>query len=796
MSPNPDPTAPEHRTTSRVWARPSAPATLALMAGIAASAWGVRLPEAWLKPLLAGAVVLLGLSWWLRLQGRALPLAFLGLVGMALGQQALAPAFPPHHLAHLPVDQEVRLLGRVDKPAKLGPERLQLVVAAEARHGPQGWRPATGRLLLYAPKTEPPPVGARLVLKGKLREVEGLKNPGAFNLARHWAAEGIFRQMSVRQEGDLIILAGTERQPLGERLRRGIRELLKNQDEVTRSLYLAMLLGDQGEITQAQRQAFSRTGTSHLVVISGLHLSMVAAAVYFLVSWLLRRSAWLLLRVNIFKISALPAAAAVAAYAWVAGGSPATQRAEIMVLSYLLLVFLGRAREIWSALALAALVILALSPLRLFAISFQLSFVAVAAIIMLASRWGVGGSEVDGWGGRSPRWAWRTWLRVKGGLKVSAAASLGTAPLVAFHFQVVSLLGWLVNLAAIPLMLALALPLGEIAVLCQALHLPALGEPFLWLGSWPLRLGYRAIEWAAAVPGAALLVPTPTWLQVALCYVLLLSLFWAERPRRRWGGAALAAALLAATVVLPRLEQPAHLEITCLDSRSGLDGVAVTPEGRRLVFSAAWEGWPGAGGGGGFGALPSYLHWRQFRQVDAVLALGLNRRNAAELLSLAQQFAIRGFWFRDAGELAPEAVELRNLLGDRGAPARSLEKGGPPSALGSVTLTYPSLGEGRGVGLLLTWEGRRVLIVPPRSMDDAAPRLPPGGPPAVLVAPGDLAAELAPRLRPQVLVIYGEKWVPPASALPVGLRALNTAQGAVTLAVTPGAVTVQQWRRP
>ena len=123
-----------------------------------------------------------------------------------------------------------------------------------------------------------------------------------------------------------------------------------------------MLLGDQGEITPEMRQNFARTGTSHLLVINGLHLGMVAVVTYFLSFWLLRRFPRLLLRINAVKIATLLAAIPVVFYAWVAGGSPSTQRAEVMVLAYLLLVFLGRPGEVWSALALAALIILSLSP--------------------------------------------------------------------------------------------------------------------------------------------------------------------------------------------------------------------------------------------------------------------------------------------------------------------------------------------------------------------------------------------------------------------------------------------------
>ena len=116
-----------------------------------------------------------------------------------------------------------------------------------------------------------------------------LRNPGGFDRPQHLAADGIFRTASLRTAEDLVILANAGTPPLGERLRGSIRELLKELPRVPRAMYLAMLLGDQGEITPELRQAFSRTGTSHLLVINGLHLSTVAMVAYFLCFWGLRR---------------------------------------------------------------------------------------------------------------------------------------------------------------------------------------------------------------------------------------------------------------------------------------------------------------------------------------------------------------------------------------------------------------------------------------------------------------------------------------------------------------------------
>jgi competence protein ComEC len=531
---------------NRPVARPLVPVALALMAGIASPAWGLRLADQWLAAGLVGLWGAMVLIWWARRPSRLLPLIFFWLLGLALGQQALQPFFPPHHLVHLPQEGEVTLLGRLNRSGKMGPQRVQLFVAASAWRSPAGWRPATGRLLVAGPGLASPPVGTELVLKGRLRTPGVLKNPGTFDRPRYLAADRIFREVRLQERDHPVFLAATEGYPLGEKLRGGIRQLLKDLDpppkseglwplilsgirrplkdlaQPLRAIYLAMLLGDQGEITPEMRLEFARTGTSHLLVINGMHLGMVAAVTYVLSFWLLRRWAWLLLRINVVKAATLIAVFPVVAYAWVAGGSPSTQRAEVMVLAYLLLVFLGRPREVWSALALAALVILSLAPLRLFAISFQLSFAAVGAIIYLVPRLVRRAAPEDP--DHPPSLGARIVFRGRDWLWVSAVATLATAPLVAFYFQVVSLLGILVNLVAIPLVLGLALPLGEAAVLAQALSLTPVAQFFLTLGQWPLWLGYQVITLGAGLPGSAITMPIPSWAQIAAYYLFFIFL--------------------------------------------------------------------------------------------------------------------------------------------------------------------------------------------------------------------------------------------------------------------------------
>jgi ComEC/Rec2-related protein len=775
-------------------ARPLVPVTLALMAGIAAPAWGLHLPQTY---VLVGVLSLWGalvLLWWRRRPARFLPLVLFWLLGTAFYQQAWQPVFSGENVFNLPRNQNLTLMGHLNRPGKLGEDRVQLFMAADAWRSPWGWRPASGNLLVAAPGLERPPVGTGLVLTGRLRTPGMLHNPGTFNRSRYLAADGLFLEVRPSDPHYLTFLTSTAAYPLGEKLRGGIREQLRSLDPACRAIFLAMLLGDQGEITPEMRRNFARTGTSHLLVINGLHLGMVATVTYFLCFWLLRRFSWLLLRINVVKIATLAAAIPVVFYAWVAGGSPSTQRAEVMVLAYLLLVFLGRPGEIWSALALAALIILSLSPLRLFSISFQLSFVAVAALIYLVPRL-VKSLEREG---HSRGVASRVLFRAKEWLVVSVVASLATAPLVAAYFQVISILGVLVNLVAIPLVLLLALPLGEAAVFAQAASLTPVAQGLLFVGKFPLWLGYQTIQWAAQVPGSAIVMPTPTWIEIAAYYLILILVFVPRRTYLTWAGAGLAAMILVTSAAIPLATVPQALEVTCLDAYGGLKGVLVTPENRRLVVSAAAPfRWVQASPK--WGPLPGYCHWRQFKNLDLVMALNLSDANAAELLTLAEQFRVGAYWYGHRERQGPAYWDFWNYLGDRGAVPRPVEQQDPPASLGSVDLKYVRLASKTGLALQAAYQGRRVLLIPPaRGLTaDDLPVL--TEPLEVLVIPAELGDPKArnlilERLKPQRVIIYGDPGWSGANRTTWPIPCQFTREGAVSVYLADSGVTSHQWR--
>ena len=287
------------------------------------------------------------------------------------------------------------------------------------------------------------------------------------------------------------------------------------------------------------------------------------------------------------------------------------------------------------------------------------------------------------------------------------------------------------------------------------------------MGQFPLWLGWQAITLGAALPGSAIIVPIPTWLQIALYYLALILVFAPRRSFWTWGGAGLAVLALLLSLAWPFLGPWGSLEVTCLDTYGGLSGMV---DSRRVsAWYSAPRRTPGPGTrAGGSGPLPAYCHWRQFRTLDQVVAFTLSQDNAGELLPLAQQFKVGGYWYGHRGWPGPAIWDLWDYLGDRGRLPRPLEpwRGGsqPPASLGSAELQYLKLGPEEGFALAVAGQGRRVLILPPERQDFflRAALLIQAVPASLdlLILPAAMARapEIEPwlaRLQPRLLVIYG-----------------------------------------
>jgi competence protein ComEC len=306
--------------------------------------------------------------------------------------------------------------------------------------------PSKLRISWYYPD-QPIKAGQHWSFAVKLKRPHGSLNPGGFDYERWLFTEDVGATGYVRPNPLPVILGRNSawgriavwRQSITDRL----SQLMSDRPNI--ALIKALTIGDGNSIRQNQWDVFRKTGTTHLVVISGSHVGLVAGLVYFLVLKLWAGTG--LLAWSPQRVAAVAAMLAAVFYAGLAGFSVPTQRSVIMLAIVMLAIILQRNTRPFNTLAVALFAVLAFDPLAVLSAGFWLSFLAVSVIVYtVAGRLGKSGylSEM---------------------IKINWATSVGLAPLLLFFFQQVSLISPLANFIAVPVVSLLAVPLSLLAVL-------------------------------------------------------------------------------------------------------------------------------------------------------------------------------------------------------------------------------------------------------------------------------------------------------------------------------------------
>ena len=346
---------------------------------------------------------------------------------------------------------------------------------------------------------------------------------------------------------------------LVERVRQNIRDrfLAALPDAPYVGILVALAIGDQQAIAPDLWQVFSRTGITHLMSISGSHITMLAALAYFLSAWMWRRSSVLPLYVPVQHAAAVGGLAAAFAYCLLAGFAVPAQR-TLYMLAVVALASLAR-REIAPSrvLALALLVVLLYDPWAVLAAGFWLSFGAVALLLLV----GTGARERAHWFNEWGRAQW--------------AVTLGMLPALLALFQQFSLVSPVANAIAIPLVGIIITPLVVAATI------PVLSM-LLPLANWLTELLMWVMEFLAHLPIA-------TWQQAAPPMVLVIAALlggaWVLLPYgfpARWLGLLAFIPLLSFSP--PRPDTNAA-SVTVLDVGQGL-AVHVQTATHDLLFDA------------------------------------------------------------------------------------------------------------------------------------------------------------------------------------------------------------------
>jgi competence protein ComEC len=467
-------------------------------------------------------------------------------------------------------------------------------------------------LSLYGEETLRP--GDRWRFEARLRRPWGLSNPGSFNMQSWFAQSGIDAVGSIRSGSAELLEERASPWSIHHRLRRMVSLRLADlpvEVEVA-SMLQAVTVADKSGIDGELWSLLQQFGVNHLLVISGLHIALVAGAGY-LLAWPVQRLSALAGR-QIPWLPGLLALVLATAYAALAGFSVATQRALSMLVCFIVADLAGRRSGSADTLLLAAAVVLVLNPLAALGSGFWLSFGAVAALLWL-SCWQRGAAR--------PRRLLATHLFM----------ALVMLPMGGWWFGGSSLVSALANLIMVPLVGSFVVPLALLGALLCLFGLP--GDLLVWkLAAWPLQ---------QLLPAAMRLVDqSPAWLYYHLSPGLTAVLL--AIPALALGAVPagprlkLFAVLLLLPLLLPAARREPGTMVTVLDVGQGT-AVVVMAGDRALLYDTG--GGDPAGSNMASSVVLPYLRSRGITALDMLVVSHADQDHSAGMAAIHRAMPVR-----------------------------------------------------------------------------------------------------------------------------------------------------------
>lgn len=637
---------------------------IVLAAGIfiAAQAWAGA-PTAGLFGVLA---LLLGVGAYGAWRRRAwafiaIALAFLALGVLRYESAAYVPDSDVSHYAR----EDVRVRGVLTEPPRVtqnsrGEWRVRYTInVTGVKQGPD-WERASGGLYIYAaaPKASDAEqknttngsdgaatssatdggrsklainaaprvageVGDIVTASGRVRLPRGYQNPGQLDMELMLKSAGVSasltsgkRPIEIEPQAGSMFLRTVA--AIRTHYRAAMEQVMPRADAAA---IFAMLFGGYEGINEDLLDSFTITGIVHILSVSGSHISLLAAVMAALGALLRLPRA----------VTAGLVVTAIIIYSVLAGLVPPVIRSGIMGALTFMAVALERERDARRVLLITGLVMLASSPLLLFHISFQLSFMATAGLLYLAPA-------IRGWltARGVPAWAAMS-------LAITIAAQLATLPIIAWYYNVLSISSLLANLVVVPLvelMIVVGLAAGILALL------PVIGSVIYMLDSLLLGVVFELTRRIAGLPAAQVYIPAVGLGGSAIYYLLLSIVAWpeewrgrlAEFIRARWQALGVVAIALVVFAAGAAFTRPQVMTMHFIDVGQGDAALAITPHGHALLFDAGGTR-DGAYDIGARVVLP-YLRHYGVQEIDAIFLTHAHEDHAAGAGALLEKIPV------------------------------------------------------------------------------------------------------------------------------------------------------------
>ncbi len=386
------------------------------------------------------------------------------LVGWGIASFSISKVEKNYSLFEWESEQKSYLIGKVDAPCEKKQESTELVLNLLAIRRQEKTEKPFGRLLLKIGKGDCRFQEGDIVQTfTQIKQPDRFRNFGSFDYSFYLLSKNINFTAYVENEY-FIVKLGEEKNffqmfilSLREKAEKNIGSL---PDLHQRQVLLALLLGNKSEISPEIERVFRQTGTTHLLVVSGFHLTMIAGFFYFFIRFTFSLYPSLLLKFPVRKIAILFSFFFVAIYAALVGFSSSVLRSFLSTFIAFFLLLLMRSKDLLSVLILAIFLILLIWPLLLFDISFQLSALSVFSIIFLVPKWEL--FLFDRYPQILSRYFVRFFIQI---ILSSLAVQIALFPILVSQFHQFSWMSLIANLVLVPLFTFFLMPIGFLGII-------------------------------------------------------------------------------------------------------------------------------------------------------------------------------------------------------------------------------------------------------------------------------------------------------------------------------------------
>lgn len=441
--------------------------------------------------------------------------------------------------------------------------------------------------------------GDEIVVLAQIFGESNRRNPHEFDYNEILEKQQIFVQGKVNE---LLKHSRPTGHGFWSSFRQNIRKAIDlNFSQEIRPVAKALLTGYKNDLTGEEKLQFSRSGLSHIMAVSGLHVGFIIAPFWVVIPWFWRFNSGRIIAIGLLTVILI-------LFSGLTGFSPSVSRASLMAWLFTFSRIFQKPAYNFNLLGFAAFILLWIDPGQLFDVGFQLSFLAVSIILLIMPQINRIMPEKlkNGFAGK-----------LLGIILLSAVVQVGLFPVLIFYFNEFSLIGPLANVLTVPL-LGIAVPAGSLLVSVSAIL------------EWTIPQGLNIAEWVFAwIKFVAKFTASMPYSYISFRaenYAMLF-LFWnvgiafismLHQTRVRWKLLIVMMGLLffwlAANIVIKL--KPSSLKITTLDVYQG-DAIHIeTPQKRHILIDTGR--WSPRSNSGESVILP-YLKWKNIKRLDAVI---------------------------------------------------------------------------------------------------------------------------------------------------------------------------------